>query len=116
MTRTLFAVLLLAFVASPALAATIAPKDAPAHVGQTVTVEGVVSEVFTSRRSNTTFLDMGGRYPDNVFTAVIFSSDAGKFPNVHALEGKTVDVTGPVRLYRGKPEIILHAADQIRSR
>ena len=40
-------VLLVAFVlaAAPALAATIAPADARRHAGQTVTVEGVVSEV-----------------------------------------------------------------------
>jgi len=116
MMRTLFVTLLLAFIASPAIAAKITPADAAAHVGQTVTVEGAVSEVFTSRRSNTTFINMGGRYPDHIFSAVIFASDAGTFPNVRALEGKTIDDTGRIRLYRGKPEIILHSAGQIGSR
>jgi RecJ-like exonuclease len=108
------AVLGLALIASPALAETIAPADAGAHVGQIVTVEGAVSEVFTAR-SHTTFIDMGGRYPNNTFYAVIFSGDARAFPNVQALSGKTVDITGQIRLYKGKPEIILKSADQVKA-
>ncbi|MDE1985050.1 MAG: nucleotide-binding protein [Alphaproteobacteria bacterium] len=106
----------LALIATPAFAQTIRPADAGAHVGQTITVEGVVSEIHTAAGSGTTFIDMGGRYPDNVFTAVIFPADARTFPNVGMLNGKTVDVIGPVRLYDGKPEIILKAAGQLKSR
>jgi DNA/RNA endonuclease YhcR with UshA esterase domain len=109
-------VLALALTAAPALAETIGPADARAHVGETVTVEGTVDQVYTARRSGVTFLDLGGRYPNEAFMAVIFSGDAGKFPNVHALEGKTVDITGPVRLYKGKPEIILRDAGQLKAK
>jgi DNA/RNA endonuclease YhcR with UshA esterase domain len=105
--------LALASIAMPALAQTIAPADAGKHVGQTVTVEGAVSNVHTTG-SGMTFIDMGGRYPDNPFTAVIFSDDAGKFPDADEFDGKTVDITGPVRLYKGKAEIILKSADQIK--
>ena len=114
--RALVAVLGLILAATPAFAQTIQPADARAHVGQTVTVEGVVSEVHLSSRSNTTFIDMGGHYPDNAFTAIVFAADAGKFPNLAALNGKTVDVTGPISLHDGKAEIILKAADQIKLR
>ena len=113
--RLRIAALVLGLLATPAFAETINPADTSTHVGQTVTVEGVVSQVFTSTRSNTTFLDMDGRYPNNNFQAVIFSDDAGKFPNVTSLNGKKVDVTGAIRLYRGKPEIILKSADQIKA-
>ena len=67
--------------AAPALAQTqmIAAADAKAHVGQTVTVEGVVSEVHTAASGRATFIDIGGRYPNNTFTAVIFSRDVTKF-------------------------------------
>lgn len=112
--RTLLLALGFALLAFPALAQTIAPTEARAHVGQTVTVAGTVSDVYVASRSGTTFLDMGGHYPDNAFTAVIFSRDAGKFPNVKALNGKRVAVTGPVRLYRGRPEIILTDAAQLK--
>jgi DNA/RNA endonuclease YhcR with UshA esterase domain len=114
--RALVPILGLILMATPAVAQTIRPADARAHVGQTVTVEGIVADVHTAGRSGTTFIDMGGRYPNNALAAVIFSADASKFPNVAALSGKTVDITGAVRLYQGKPEIILNAADQLKRR
>lgn len=92
----------------------ITPEVASAHVGETATIRGVVVEVYTSR-SGVTFLDMGARYPDNSFAVVIFPEDAGKFPDVGSLSGKVVDVTGSVRLYKGKPEIILRSADQLKA-
>jgi hypothetical protein len=60
----------LVVLAAPALAQTqtIAPADAKAHVGQTVTIEGPVGNVYTAR-SGMTFIDIGGRYPDNDFAA-----------------------------------------------
>jgi DNA/RNA endonuclease YhcR with UshA esterase domain len=105
----------LAFTAAPALAETIAPADARKHVDQTVTVEGQVSDVHTTG-SGTIFLDIGGRYPDNAFAAVIFADDAGQFPDTDKFSGKTVDITGVVRLYKGKPEIILKSVDQIKAK
>jgi hypothetical protein len=109
----------LAFAGAPALAQTqaqpIAPGDVMAHVGQSVTVEGAVSDVFTAR-SGVTLLDIGGRYPDNPFTAVILATDAGKFPDLKTLDGKTVDITGPVKLYKGKPEIVVSDAAQIKTK
>ncbi len=38
----------------------------------------------------------------------------GKFPNVKALEGKTIAVTGTIKLYKGKTEIMLNNAGQIK--
>jgi hypothetical protein len=60
------------------------------------------------------FLNIDGIYPDNPFTAVIFKSDADKFPNIKSLEGKTIIVTGQIKLYRNKPEIILNSPNQIK--
>jgi len=105
----------LAVIAAPACAQAIQPADAKGHVGQTVTVEGAVDDVHTTAAGNT-YIDLGGRYPNNAFAAVIFSKDASKFTNVGALKGKTVDVTGPVRLYKDKPEIILNNADQLKAK
>jgi DNA/RNA endonuclease YhcR with UshA esterase domain len=107
----------LAQTQTPAAPATqaIAPADAKAHVGQTVTVEGAVSDVNTVR-TGVTFIDLGGKFPDNAFTAVILSDDAGKFPNVAALNGKTVVITGKVVLYKGKPQVVLNDAAQITAK
>jgi DNA/RNA endonuclease YhcR with UshA esterase domain len=112
--RALLVALAFALTASPALAQTVQPADAQAHVGQTVTVEGTVSNVHTVTRSGVTFIDIDGRFPDNTFAAIIFAKDTSKFPNLDALNGKTVDITGQVRLYHGKPEIILNEATQIK--
>ncbi|MGC1353922.1 MAG: hypothetical protein WA858_29725 [Xanthobacteraceae bacterium] len=65
-------------------AETISPADVKTHAGQTVTVEAAISDVHTGR-SGVTFIDVGGRYPDNDFTAVIFAGDATKFPNASTL-------------------------------
>jgi DNA/RNA endonuclease YhcR with UshA esterase domain len=80
-----------------------------------VTVEAAISDVHTGR-SGVTFIDVGGRYPDSDFTAVIFAGDATKFPNASALGGKTVVISGPVQLYQGRPEIILKSADQLKAK
>lgn len=116
--RRLALALLFAATAAPALAQTptIAPAAAKDHVGEEVTVEGVVGEVHHTASGRATFIDIGGRYPSNPFAAVIFESDAAKFTNVDALDGKTVDVTGRVRLYRGAPEIILNDPGQIKTK
>jgi DNA/RNA endonuclease YhcR with UshA esterase domain len=101
--------------AVPARAETISPADVKAHAGQTVTVEAAISDVHTGR-SGVTFIEVGGRYPDNDFTAVIFAGDAAKFPNAGTLDGKTVVISGPVQLYQGRPEIILKTADQLKAK
>ncbi len=103
-----------------AVAATAEPQiisagDAKARIGQTVTVEGIVADVHVGR-SGAAFIDIGGRFPDNALTAVIFVDDLGKFPDAKALAGKQVAVSGPVQLYQGKPEIILKSADQLQTR
>ena len=92
----------------------VVPDSAAARfVGQTVTVEGTVASVGSSRRSATTFLNLGAAYPNQTFTAVIFRSAASRFPNPQQWEGKRVRVTGKVRLYREKPEIVLEEPSQI---
>ena len=115
--RALLFAVLLALAAVTAHAETIiAATDAPKHVGETVTVEGTVSAVHTDSRSGVTFIDMGGRFPDQAFTGVIFKDDASKFPNVESLTGKVVDMTGPVHDFKGKPETILNDPAQLKAK
>jgi DNA/RNA endonuclease YhcR with UshA esterase domain len=115
--RALVLAFVLALAAASAHAETIvAAADAPKHVGETVTVEGTVSAVHTESRTGVTFIDMGGRYPDQAFTGVIFKDDAGKFQNVESLTGKIIDITGRVHDYKGKPETILNDPAQIKAK
>jgi hypothetical protein len=105
----------LLIVSAPALAADIAVKDAAVHVGQLATVVGVVDNVHRSR-GNMIFIDMGGAYPNNVFSAVVLAKDAGKFPNLLPLKGKKVGISGKIEIYRNKPEIVMQNADQLKMR
>jgi DNA/RNA endonuclease YhcR with UshA esterase domain len=101
----------------PALAQqVITPNEAKDHVGQLVTVEGPVGGVHHAASGKVTFIDMGGRYPNKPFAGVIFSDDASRFPEIDTLDGKTIDVTGRVQLYRGAPEIIINDAKQLNAK
>jgi len=104
---------LLLMATSAHAADTIAPDEAGAHAGERVTVKGAVSAVHIAG-SGVTFLDIGGNFPNNAFAAVIFKDDVGKFRDLDLFTGKTVEVTGSVRLYQGKPEIVLNDPAQIK--
>ena len=91
----------------------ITPEEASSHVGQTVTIRGEVADIHAAHSAGVTFIDMGGSYPNNAFTAVIFADDAAGFADVTSLAGRTVEITGHLRLYRGKPEIVLTRAKQM---
>ena len=99
--------------AEPAFAAAIPDSQAISHVGQTATVQGTVSNVHVSGKG-TVFINFGAPYPNQDFTAVIFSSSAGAFGDVMRLEGKTLAVTGPITMWKGKPEMILRAPAALR--
>lgn len=102
----------LCFLAAPALAQTVSPQETASHVGKSVVVKGVVDEVHTSDRGNV-FLNMGGHYPDQAFTGFIRARDASAFSNVRSYQGKTVNMSGTIKLYKGKPEIELHSPSQL---
>jgi|SRR5579871_2414102 len=94
-------------------AAVISATDAAAHVGQSATVQGVVAEVYVSSKGDV-FLDFESPYPNEVFSGAIFSSSAAQFGDLRPYQGKQVQVTGRIRLYRGKPEIVLQSPNQLR--
>jgi hypothetical protein len=96
-------------------AATLTPDDAPKHVGENGTVCGVVASAHFAARSRAqpTFLNLDKPYPNQIFTAVIFGDDRAKFGEPERLEGRRICVSGPIRLYRGAPEVILHEPKQL---
>jgi len=93
-------------------AVTIPHAEAGKHVGQEVTLTGKVSGVRTFP-SGMTFVNFGVRGAADAFTAV------GK-PGVvdgQALltyDGKNVEVTGTIELYKDRPQIVLKGAESIR--
>lgn len=105
--------LLAVFAVAPAAAADVPAAQAAAHAGQTATVIGVLSNVHTDAKQMT-FLDIGGVYPDNAFSAVMFPKSGQPAPNFSPLVGKTVAITGEIKIYKGKPEIVLTSSDQVK--
>ncbi|MER2598546.1 MAG: phospholipase D-like domain-containing protein [Caldilineales bacterium] len=80
------------------------------YIGQTVTVEGEVVDTYDSGK--VTFLNFD---EDRTFTVVIFASDYGAFsqPPEDAYWRKKVRVTGQLKLYNERAEMIIEAPDAI---
>ena len=87
-------------------------REAGAHTGQTGCISGRVLRVFASRAGNT-FLDFCPDYRDCPFTSVIFASDRSRFGDLGTLGGSKVELRGPISVYQGRAEIILHDPQQI---
>src|SRR5262249_56113897 len=95
--------------------APISPTDAASHIGENATVTGTVDGVHQSGKGNI-FLNMGGKYPNQAFTAFIPAGSAGQFSDYRKYDGQTVAVSGKITLYKGKPEIIVTSLAQITSK
>jgi DNA/RNA endonuclease YhcR with UshA esterase domain len=98
-----------------AQSSTYTATEAAKHVGETATITDTVDGVHQSGKGNI-FLNMGGKYPNQAFTAFIPSSSAAQFSNPQQYEGRTVSVSGKISLYKGKPEIIVNSPSQISSK
>jgi DNA/RNA endonuclease YhcR with UshA esterase domain len=112
--RRALAVFAFGLLASLALAEdrkTIFDSDAAKHVGETVSVRGLVAGVYTSKSN--TFINFGAAYPHHTFTAVIFSSASSRFKDPQKWDGYVITVTGKIKLYKGKPEIVLESPSQV---
>ena len=107
---------LLVLGAARTQAESLTAEEASKHVGENGTVCGLVASAHfaNSTRGQPTFLNLDKPYPDQVFTAVIWGSDRSKFGSPEAsLNGKQVCVTGRIQLYRSKPEMVVHDANQL---
>lgn len=113
--------LLVALAATPALTVTqalaadpIPATEAAQHVGETVTVVGILNGYRFGGIKHPTYWNIDGAYPNNAFTALIPSRDASKFPNMKPLIGRKIAITGTIELYNGKPQIVLSDISQVQ--
>lgn len=93
----------------------VCPEDALNHIGRQKTVRFFVKKSYDSGKA--VFLNSKNNYEDyDNFTAVIFDTDRKKFSPEPAefYSGKTVDVTGEIKEYKGRAEIILENSSQIK--
>src|SRR2546426_6265332 len=89
--------------------------EAAKHVGETAAVTDRVDGVHQSGKGNI-FLNMGGKYPNQAFTAFIPSASAAQFSQPQQYEGRRVSVSGKITLYHGKPEIVVTSPSQISTK
>jgi exonuclease VII large subunit len=95
---------------------TIPPEEAARQVGREAAVRGEVANVHFSRGGHV-FLNFGAPYPHHSFTAVVFGPslpDGLTRARLRDLEGQTVTVRGRIQTYRGKPQIVIRQASQLK--
>ncbi len=86
--------------------------EASNHIGEYASVRGIVVQVYQSNKG-TTFFDYCTNYRSCSFSAVIFASAAKNFDNPSQYQGQQITVTGQIKSYQGKAEIILDTPNQI---
>ena len=92
-------------------------EDVSKHVGDSVKVCGkIYGGIFLERVKDTpTFLNVGGTYPNNPLTIVIWA-DVRKTLEEKPEEfykDKTVCIFGKITLYKDKPQIVLYNKNQL---
>jgi DNA/RNA endonuclease YhcR with UshA esterase domain len=97
-----------------AVAACKPMTEAHKYVGDSVCITGKVLKVARSPRSGTHFLNFCDDYRNCAFTVVIFAKDLQRVGDVRELEGKTIEIYGKVKDYKGQAEIILSDVRQLR--
>ena len=88
-------------------------SEALAHIGETRCITGQVVRVQRGVRG-VHYLDFCEDYRVCPFTAVVFPRDLKNVGDVRRLEGKLIEIHGPVKGYDGRAEIILTEARQIK--
>jgi hypothetical protein len=105
-----FVLLLLAF---PALAKDCIPfEEAQDHVGKTICVRGKVLKVGQSSRGSM-FLDFCDDYRKCPFVVIVFQSNLKNVGDVRVLEGKEIEITGKIKEWNDRAEIILKHSGQL---
>ena len=98
---------------SPHKATPISPEEARDHVGQSVSVRGLVEQVRLSEEG--AFLNFGG-YPNQIFKGFVPAQSVdhvGGEQFLKSLAGNPITVTGKMALYIGHPEIVISSPEQI---
>lgn len=90
------------------------PEQAGQHVGKSGTVEGVVLQVSQSAKGYV-FLNMGGKYPNHVFTGWVPATavESIGLDYLRSIEGKKVSLAGKISNYKGQIQMIITKRDQV---
>lgn len=87
--------------------------EAPKRIGDHVCITGKVVKVSKSAKSGTYFLNFCDDYRTCAFSVVVFPRDVEKVGDVRWLEGKTIEIHGEVKQYKGQAEMVLNDLKQL---
>jgi hypothetical protein len=104
---------LLVLVATTALADCYPFSTANDHLGEVTCIRGKVVKLAVGP-TGLHFLNFCEDYKTCPFTVVVFPRDLRDVGDVRTLEGKEIQVTGKVKMYKGQLEIILRDRSQLR--
>ena len=88
-------------------------EETPKKIGDTVCVAGKVLKVDQSR-GGTFFLNFCEDYRKCPFSVVVFPSNLKDVGDVRQLQGKDIEIHGKIQEWRGRAEIILRDARQLK--
>ena len=112
---TLNTVAVLALLLSPIPAAPsdcLPIREASQHVGETKCITGKVLHVKAGAKG-VHFIGFCEEQAACPFSVVVFASDLKDVGDVRRLEGRVIEIHGPVKLYDGRAEIILNRVSQL---
>jgi hypothetical protein len=87
-------------------------NQAAQHIGETKCVAGKVLNVKLGNKG-VHFLDFCEDQIACPFTVVVFANDLKDIGDVRHLAGRTIEIRGALKMYDGRPEIILSRISQI---
>jgi hypothetical protein len=92
-------------------------EDIRNYVGDSVKLMAEVysGKYFETTANTPTYLNVGGSYPNPPLTLVIWGDVRKQFKNAPETfyPGRKEWIAGKVELYKNKPQIVIHNADQI---
>jgi hypothetical protein len=86
--------------------------EAAQHIGETKCVSGKVLKVKVGNKG-VHFLDFCEDAMTCPFTVVVFAGDLKDVGDVRLLSGRNIQIRGALKMYDGRPEIILNRISQI---
>lgn len=104
----------LLLLAATSFGACLPITEAPNKLGSTLCITGKVVAVEKSPSGSVWFLNFCEDYTQCPFSAVVFTRDLRDVGDIRMLAGRTVEVHGTLKLYKGKPEIIIRDARQLK--
>ncbi len=104
------------FISNAQESSDITIQNAAEHIGTETTICDLVADVYRPEGENKmVYINFGGKYPDNTFSAIIFPKDQAyfKYDPVIELANKHICVTGTITEYKGKPQMVVKVPTQI---